>query len=167
MNTLLKVLAGITLGILLVLPMTGVFASCQPGDPTRECDNPGTAPTDKIPGCSTDCKIIPPTGTTGTNAIGGIEPDKLPEWTADEVIKLVAKIINWIFTFLMIFVVIMVVISGFLFVTGGGNPDNVTKARNTLMFALVGFAVGMLAKGLIALVQAFLNKTIEKGGLVY
>ena len=39
-----------------------------------------------------------------------------------------------------------------MFVTAGGSPEKVTTARNVLMYALIGLAVAVLAKGLIALV---------------
>ncbi len=177
MNTLLKVLAGVTLVTLLVLPVAGVLAACVgtangviEGSEACDAGPGGLAPTATTPGCSANCEVMPATtggtGGTGGSTVGGKDPSELPDWTADEVMELIGKIVNWIFTFLMLFVVIMVLIAGFTFVTGGGNPDNVTKARNMLMYALVGFAVGMLAKGIIALVQAFLNKEIGGGGFI-
>ncbi|MFA5349432.1 MAG: hypothetical protein WC309_03635 [Candidatus Paceibacterota bacterium] len=117
MNTLLKIVAGVSLLALFLTPAIGVFA---------QSDLPS--------------------------------PSVLPSWTASEALGLVGRIINWIFTFLMVLVVIMVIVAGFTFATGGGNPDNVAKARNMLMYALVGFAVGMMAKGIIALVEAFIGK---------
>src|SRR3989344_6665565 len=41
--------------------------------------------------------------------------------------------------------VVMIMYAAFLFLTAGGVPDNLTKARNTLIFALVGVAVALLA----------------------
>ena len=87
------------------------------------------------------------------------DPESLPSWTSTQVLQLVTRITNWIFTFLIAVVVIMVLISGFLFVTAGGNPDTQTKARNFLIYALVGFAVGMIARGVIALVSAVIGRS--------
>lgn len=140
MNTFLKVLTGVTLLALVACPMIGLAQTPPPAAGTPAAGTPAAAPTpEPFP-----------------------SPSELPSWSISEVTGLVGKIINWIFTFLMIFVVVMVIMAGFMFVTGGGNPDNVTKARNMLMFALVGFAVGMLAKGIIVLVESFIGKSVTK-----
>lgn len=89
------------------------------------------------------------------------EPEKIPKMTAQEVLQVISRITNWIFTFLMVVVVIMVVVAGYLFVTGGGNPDQVAKARQMLIYALVGFAVAMVARGIIALVSMIIAKPVE------
>jgi uncharacterized membrane protein YqhA len=89
------------------------------------------------------------------------EPEQLPQWTSEEVLALITRITNWIFTFLIAVVVIMVLISAYLFVTAGGNPDQQAKARNMLIYALVGFAVGMIARGIIALVSAVIGRQVE------
>lgn len=49
--------------------------------------------------------------------------------------------------------VLMILWSAFLFLTAGQNPDNVTKARNTLIFALVGIAVALLAFALPVMIR--------------
>ena len=50
--------------------------------------------------------------------------------------------------------VIMIMYAAFLFLTAGGVPDNLTKARNTLIFALVGVAVAILAFALPNVISA-------------
>jgi len=74
-------------------------------------------------------------------------------------ILLLRTIIRWLFGFLIVVVVLMTMISAYLFVTAGGNPEQVTKARNWLMYALIGLAVGVLARGLVALVLQILQQT--------
>ena len=91
-----------------------------------------------------------------------IEPEELPEWTAQEVLDLVMRITNWIFTFLIAVVVIMVLVAGYMFVTAGGNPDQQAKARTVLIYALIGFAVGMIARGIIALVAAIMGRAVPQ-----
>ena len=90
------------------------------------------------------------------------EPATLPQWTAQEVIDLVVRITNWIFTFLIAVVVIMVLVAGYMFVTAGGNPDQQAKARTVLIYALIGFAVGMIARGIIALVAAIMGRAVPQ-----
>lgn len=45
--------------------------------------------------------------------------------------------------------VIMIVIGGLRYVLSGGNSANVTAAKNTILYAIVGLVVSMLAYALI------------------
>ena len=58
------------------------------------------------------------------------------------------SILNVIFTLSLIVVPFVVVYAGFLFVTGGGNPQQISRARDTLIWAAVGFGVILISKGL-------------------
>jgi len=99
---------------------------------------------------------------TQSVVLAGPQPATLPQWTAQEVIDLVVRITNWIFTFLIAVVVIMVLVAGYMFVTAGGNPDQQAKARTVLIYALIGFAVGMIARGIIALVAAIMGRAVPQ-----
>lgn len=89
-----------------------------------------------------------------------INPQEIPQMDARQTLAVITRITNWIFTFLMVVVVIMVIVSGYLFVTGGGNPDQVAKARQVLIYALIGFAVAMIARGIIALVGVVIGREV-------
>ena len=47
--------------------------------------------------------------------------------------------------------VLMIVIAGFRFVTAQGNPQEVGKAKATIIYALIGLLVAVTAEGIIAL----------------
>jgi hypothetical protein len=51
--------------------------------------------------------------------------------------------------------VLMIVISGLRFITGNGNPQEISKARSTIIYSLAGLVVALLAEAIVALV---LNK---------
>lgn len=61
--------------------------------------------------------------------------------------------VNWIFTILMLVVLVLTMVGGFLIVTAGGNPDNVTKGKNFIMFAAMGLAVALLSRAVPILVK--------------
>ena len=73
-----------------------------------------------------------------------------------EPMKVFAKVITWIFGILLVIVIIMVLVAGYMFVTGGGNPEQVGKARTILMYALIGLAIAVLARGLMYFVLKIL-----------
>lgn len=51
--------------------------------------------------------------------------------------------------------VIMIIIGGIQYVVSSGDPTNVTNAKNTVFYAIIGLVVALLAQGIIAFV---LNK---------
>lgn len=57
------------------------------------------------------------------------------------------------FTFLSIIIgvisVVMIIYSGFLYVTSSGDANNVTKAKNTLMYAIIGLVIASLAAAIV------------------
>ena len=77
--------------------------------------------------------------------------------TAEDLIQLIENIGNWIFTALLAMAVIFLIVAGFFFITSGGNPEGVTKARQMLINALIGVAVALLAKGLVSVIGSLLG----------
>jgi len=74
------------------------------------------------------------------------------DYTSDQALQILPRLVGYVYGFFLVIVVLMIIISGYMFVTAGGSPEKVTTARNVLMYALIGLAVAVLAKGLIALV---------------
>jgi phosphoglycerol transferase MdoB-like AlkP superfamily enzyme len=64
---------------------------------------------------------------------------------------------NYLFTILLIVAVIFLIIAAFTFITASGDPDKVGKARNFVLYALIGVAVAVAARGLVALVQTIMG----------
>ncbi|MDD5145511.1 MAG: hypothetical protein PHF44_01565 [Candidatus Pacebacteria bacterium] len=62
-------------------------------------------------------------------------------------------ITDWIFFFLIGLAVIFVIVAGFHFLFSGGSPEKTLMARNYLIYAAVGIAVGLLARAIPSLVK--------------
>ena len=88
----------------------------------------------------------------GTTPGGGGQITTIPGLIAK-----ITQIGDYIFDALLVIAGIFLVVSGYFFVTAGGNPENVNKARQMLINALIGVAVGVAAKGLVLLVQNFVG----------
>jgi len=88
-----------------------------------------------------------------------VPPDEAPPGpqTGVELILLIENIGNWAFTILLVVAVIFLIVAGFLFVTASGDPEKVNKARGMLVNALIGIAVALLAKGLVAVITSILS----------
>ena len=65
-------------------------------------------------------------------------------------------VLQVVFGLVALISVLMIVIGGLKFVTSDGNPQNATKARETIIFAVVGLIVALLAEGLVTFVLSSL-----------
>ncbi len=95
------------------------------GDP---CSDPAVAA--KSPTCLSRTKENPITG---------------PDGTLDRISTVVAIIAG-------ISAVIMIILSGFRYVTSGGDTQKIASAKNTLIGAIVGLVIIVVARGIIVLV---------------
>lgn len=80
-----------------------------------------------------------------------------PETDVREVLN---RIVDWLFVFLLIFAALFIVIAGFYFVTAQGDPEKVGKARNMILYAVIGIIVAFLARGIVILVESIGRGTI-------
>ena len=89
-------------------------------------------------------------------------PD-IPEINVD-IWEILDRALNWFFGIAIVIAAIMLVYAGFNYVTAAGNEEKIKTATKTLIFALIGVAIALLAKGLPLLIQEFLqgnNSTSE------
>ena len=69
--------------------------------------------------------------------------------TTDSATKLVGTLVNVLLYVLGAVSIIVIVISGFFYVTANGDSTAITKAKNTLMYAVIGLVVALLAYALV------------------
>jgi len=70
-----------------------------------------------------------------------------------DVMEVLERIVDWLFTILLVVAAIFIVVAAYYFVTATGNPETVSKARNFVLYALIGVAVAVASRGLVALVR--------------
>ena len=76
-------------------------------------------------------------------------PPTPPTLTWPTFYSYVTAAIWWIFAFVAI---IMFIIAGFLFLTAGGDPDRVAKARNAFLWGVIGVVVAILAYSILRII---------------
>lgn len=54
-------------------------------------------------------------------------------------------------------VVIMVLVGAFQILTAGGSPERVSKGRNTIFYAVIGYAIVLVAEGLTFIIREILG----------
>jgi hypothetical protein len=64
--------------------------------------------------------------------------------------NLVSNVVKIIGILIGVVSVIMIMFSGFKFITANGDPQAVSNARNTLIYAIIGIVVAVLAEFLVS-----------------
>ena len=72
-------------------------------------------------------------------------------------LDLMETIIDYAFVILLIFAAMMLIWGAYMFVSAGGNTDKINAARDRLIWALVGVAVAIAAKGLVRVIENLLS----------
>lgn len=80
--------------------------------------------------------------------------DPLQGKTFQDLINNIVKFANSILAPLS---TLMVLIAGFLYMTGGGNPEKIKTAHKVLIWALVGIGIVLLANGAEAIIRSILG----------
>jgi len=92
--------------------------------------------------------IIPTVGVLGASAS---PPASL------DIMVVLDRIVDWLFTILLVVAAIFIIIAAYYFVTASGNPETVGKARNFVLYALVGVGVAVASRGLVLLIQTIVG----------
>lgn len=112
-----------------------------------------------IEGCSdnnptTVCKVVDPScqGVTnsslcGSNSSQTIENNSVfgPNGIMTKIARIIALIVG-------VAAVIMIIIGGIQYIIASGDPTNITNAKNTILYAIIGLVVAVAAQGIITFV---------------
>lgn len=66
--------------------------------------------------------------------------------------SIVSTLINIFSVIIGIVAVIMIIVAGFRYVTAGGDSGNITSAKNTLMYAIIGLVIAALSQAIVRFV---------------
>ena len=113
--------ASLTLGAPMLVPALGGVASATIKDSLCTGVNNATGTTGS--GCGT-------AGTSGTTDLSGIA----------------SKVVNIFSIIVGIVAVLMIIYGGFKYITSGGDSGNVSGAKNTLIYAIIGLIIVALAQ---------------------
>jgi energy-converting hydrogenase Eha subunit B len=69
--------------------------------------------------------------------------------------KIITTVITWILGIAALIAVLMLIIGGILYVTAAGNTDRAKQARQTILYAVIGLIVIVLAYFIVAFVTNF------------
>lgn len=68
------------------------------------------------------------------------------------------QIIGSLVTLAIPVVAVMVLIGGFYILTAGGDPEKFKTGKKTILYAVIGYAVILLAEGVVLIVDSLLKR---------
>lgn len=100
-------------------------------------------------------------GGTGTGPVGGGGAGSGVQLTdplsGKNFAQIAASIISFIITIAIPLTAILVLWGGFQMITAAGNPEKFSAGKKTILYAVIGFAVVLLADGVVALIKSLLD----------
>jgi len=88
----------------------------------------------------------------GVNSVSGERGDCKSQSGVNKLVKMVINLMSWL---VGVVCVIMIIISGYKYMTSGGDTAKVKSAKTTLLYALLGLAI-------VGLAQLLVNFTLSK-----
>lgn len=85
-----------------------------------------------------------------SNPLGDADDLNIPDAQADA--STINTVINILFYLAGALSIIFIIIGGLMYIFSAGNPDTAKKARTTIIYALVGLAVTVLAYLIVTVV---------------
>jgi hypothetical protein len=75
----------------------------------------------------------------------------------DTFTDLLNAIIDLLWYFSLAVVPLIIIVAGYFFIASEGDPTKVSQAKKMILYALIGFVIISLAKGVIALLQEIIK----------
>lgn len=87
----------------------------------------------------------------GVNFTSGSTGTECPDASADvsNIVKTVIDVLSWI---VGIISVIMVIVGGLKYILSSGDSNNVNSAKNTILYAIIGLVIVLLAQVIVRFV---------------
>lgn len=134
---MLKKIKNITLALALSLTMGLAFTAVPTGVSAAELGECKSIKGSLSQGINTAT-----TGTDTTCNVGSADgPSSLQE--------IAQKVVNFLSVIVGVVAVIMIIVGGFKYITSGGDSGNVSGAKNTLIYAIVGLIIVALAQFIV------------------
>jgi len=81
-------------------------------------------------------------------------PNPIPQENFEE---LVNAVLDWILNIALVLMPLLLVWGGMTFITAAGDPSKVETAKKIIFWTIVGFAVVLLSKSLIGVLQGLIE----------
>lgn len=93
-------------------------------------------------------------GVNSLNINASEDCEDATEGSSESLNTLITNVVNIFSVIVGIIAVIMIIVGGFKYITSGGDSGNVTGAKNTILYAIVGLVIVALAQFIVRFVLA-------------
>ena len=76
--------------------------------------------------------------------------------------ELIDAIVRFIFNIAVVVAPLMAIIGAFYILTAGGDPKRIGTGKNIIIYTLIGLAIILLARGLVAMIEQVIG--VQIGG---
>ncbi len=87
----------------------------------------------------------------------GIRSEKIIDFSVYDLVYTLETLANWLLAIIGIVAVIMILYGAFLYIVAAGDEDKVKKAKNVIIYGLVGVVVAILAFAIVSFVASLLD----------
>ncbi len=94
--------------------------------------------------------------TPPSTPLGYAEPSSVGENPVD-ITNIILSIVYWIAWIIAVLAVVFGLYSAVLFIISSGDENQIKKAKNILVFVVIGIVVALLSFGIVALVRSVLD----------
>ena len=101
--------------------------------------------------------VLTTTAYAQTNPVSATSPVPDVSSIAEFNKKILCPIVGWFFVVVIMVSVIMILWGAFQYATGAGEPEKVSKANKTLIYAAVGMAIAFLTRAVPIIVASLLG----------
>lgn len=99
----------------------------------------------------------PPTNTNTNSPVRVVTPGNITDPFAGKTLSgVVTQVINILLALIVIAAVVVIIIAGFRMITGGANPDQITKAKKTIIWAIIGLVVALMSFAIVGIIGRLL-----------
>ncbi len=80
--------------------------------------------------------------------------------SAVQIAAFLDTVANWLYIIGIAIVIVVVIVAGIMYLTAGGNEDQVGKAKKTIVNGLIGAAIVLLAGVIVDTVENFIATNV-------
>ncbi len=77
-------------------------------------------------------------------------------------VGMLVTVVKWFYYIIFIVAVLFILLSAFHFITSKGDTETTKKAKQELIYAIVGIVVALLSYGVVSLVQSSLSSGLTQ-----
>jgi len=78
---------------------------------------------------------------------------------SEDLLALIETIVNYLLWIAVVMAPLACIVGALMFLTAGGNDKKVSTAKKMITWAIVGLTIALVSKGIVTLIQNFLEST--------